>query len=195
VTAPPFDLVAIGASLGGLAALSTVLGALPEGFPAAVAVVQHRRAGEDSLLAEILARATRLPVREPMDKEPATPGTVYLAPADYHLLVEDGSFALSTEAAVAYARPSIDVLFESAAHAYGRRLVAVLLTASSEDGAAGIAAAAERGGYTVVEDPASAASPIAPLAALRRTRVRRVLPLAEIGPHLAALVAPATVGR
>lgn len=190
-----FDLVVVGASLGGLAALQTLLAALPEGFTVPVAVAQHRRPDGDSRLVELLAKKTSLRVKEPDDKDEIERRTVYLAPADYHLLVErPGAFALSVDEPVVFARPSIDVLFETAAEAYGRRLAAVLLTASSEDGAAGMAAVAERGGVTVVEDPASAASPVAGLAALARTRVQHVLPVAEIGPLLGGLAGGARPG-
>jgi two-component system chemotaxis response regulator CheB len=192
----PVDLVVIGASLGGLSALQTLLAGLPPDFPVPIAIAQHRRPDGESRLAELLAKTTTLRVKEPDDKEAIARGTVYVAPADYHLLVERrGAFALSVDGAVAFARPSIDVLFESAAAAYGRRLAAVLLTASSDDGAAGMAAVAERGGATVVEDPASAASPVAVLAALARTRVQHVLPIAEIGPFLGGLVGGDRPGR
>lgn len=184
----PFDLVAVGASLGGLAALRALLSGLPADFDVPIAIVQHRRADEGSRLVELLARATPLAVREPDDKEPIERGTVYVAPAGYHLLVEaPGSLALSVDEPVAFARPSIDVLFESAAQVYGRRLAAVLLTASSQDGAAGIAAVAAAGGVTVVEDPTTAASPVAGLAALALTRVQHVRPLAELGPLLGGI--------
>ena len=113
----------------------------------------------------------------------------YLGPGGYHLLVERGYLSLSLEGPVTWARPSIDVLFESAAEAYGRRLAAVLLTGSSEDGARGIAAVLRRGGLTVVEDPASAHSPISPQAAIDRSRVHYVLPLERIGPLLRGMVA------
>lgn len=190
-----FDLVVVGASLGGLTALQTLLAALPEGFAVPIAVAQHRRPDGDSRLVELLAKKTSLRVKEPDDKDEIERRTVYVAPADYHLLVErQGAFALSVDEPVVFARPSIDVLFESAAEAYGRRLAAVLLTASSEDGAAGMAAVAERGGVTVVEDPASAASPVAGLAALARTRVQHVLPVAEIGPLLGGLAGGARPG-
>lgn len=190
-----FDLVVIGASLGGLAALQTLLSGLPEGFSVPIAVAQHRRPDNDSRLPALLAKKTPLRVKEPDDKEAIERGTVYLAPADYHLLVERaGAFALSVDGPVSFARPSIDVLFESAAAAYGRRLAAVLLTASSDDGAAGMAAVAEAGGVTVVEDPASAASPVAVLAALARTRVQHVLPIVEIGPLLGGLAGGACPG-
>ncbi|HMB55494.1 MAG TPA: chemotaxis protein CheB [Thermoanaerobaculia bacterium] len=186
----PVELVVIGASLGGLDALGVVLAALGPGFPP-VAVAQHRSPQGESRLAHLLGRGLAVEVGEVEDKEPLSPGRVYLAPADYHLLVEEGRVALSTEAPVAFSRPSIDVLFESAARAYGPRVVGVLLTASSEDGAEGIAAVHRAGGSTVVQDPKTARSPVAPKAALRLTPGARVLPLEEIGPFLANEVAQA----
>jgi two-component system, chemotaxis family, protein-glutamate methylesterase/glutaminase len=195
--APPspfadYDLVAVGASLGGVQALRLLLSALPAGFPAAVAIVQHRRADHDSTLVNLLGAVAALPVREPCDHDPVVAGNVYLAPAGYHLLVEreGGRFALalSVEAPVSWARPSIDVLFQTAAEAYGRRLAAVLLTGSSEDGAAGIEAVARRGGLTIVEDPSSAHSPVSPAAALARTTVHHVLPLPDIAGVLRAMM-------
>jgi len=183
-----YDLVVMGASLGGVAALRLLLAQLPADFPAAVAIVQHRRADADSPLSDLLGAVSLLPVREPRDRERLEPGVVYLGPAGYHLLVEPGWLALSVEGPVSWARPSIDVLFESAADAYRRRVVAVLLTGSSEDGAAGMAAVARRGGLTVVEDPGSAHSPVSPAAALARTKVRHVLPLQDIGGLLRGMV-------
>ena len=183
-----YDLVVIGASLGGVAALRHLLAQLPAAFPAALAIVQHRRPDADSPLQQLLGAVSPLPVREPRDRERIEPGVVYLGPAGYHLLVEPGWMALSVEGPVSWARPSIDVLFESAADAYSRRLVAVLLTGSSEDGAAGVAAVARRGGLTVVEDPGSAHSPVSPAAALARTKVRHGLPLQEIGGLLSGMV-------
>ncbi|HEV8237967.1 MAG TPA: chemotaxis protein CheB [Thermoanaerobaculia bacterium] len=183
-----YDLVVIGASLGGVAALRHLLAALPAAFPAAIAIVQHRRHDADSPLPQLLGAVSLLPVREPRDRERLEPGVVYLGPAGYHLLVEPGWLTLSVEGPVSWARPSIDVLFESAADAYRRRVVAVLLTGSSEDGAAGVAAVARRGGLTVVEDPGSAHSPVSPAAALQRTKVRHVLPLEGIGALLCGMV-------
>ncbi|HEX2163919.1 MAG TPA: chemotaxis protein CheB [Thermoanaerobaculia bacterium] len=190
------DLVVVGASLGGLAALQALLAGLPDGFAVPIAVAQHRRPDAESRLTALLGRKTSLAVREPDDKEPIEPGTVYVAPADYHLLVEgEGTFALSVDGPVTFARPSIDVLFESAAEAYGQRLAAVLLTASSDDGAAGIAAVAAHGGVTVVEDPETAASPVAGRAAMARTAVAHVLPVGEIGALLGELAKPAAAER
>ena len=190
-------LIVIGASLGGLDALTTVLGALPEGFSVPIALAQHRRPDGDSRLADIFSRKTSLIVREPEDKDPILPGHVYVAPADYHLLIEQERFSLSIDPPVSYARPSIDVLFESAAEAFGPKLVAVLLTGASDDGAAGIAAAARRGGRTFVQDPATALSPIAPRAALTRTRPSFTGTVEQIAERLAELklAKPAKQGR
>jgi len=180
----PFDMVVVGASSGGLQAFRELLGALPARFPVPLAVVQHRRADSGSRLAELLDAATSLEVREADDRETPAAGTVYLAPPGYHLLVEAGAFRLSVDPPESYARPSIDVLFESATEAFGRRVAGVLLTAASEDGAQGIAAIAARGGLTIVEDPETAFSPIAPRAALARARVQYVRPLGQIAPLL-----------
>jgi two-component system, chemotaxis family, protein-glutamate methylesterase/glutaminase len=173
-------LIVAGASLGGFDALATLLGALPEDFPLPLAVVQHRSADSDELLPLLLQRACRLPLAEVEDKQPILPGTVYIAPANYHLLVELDHFALSVDHRVQYARPSIDVLFESAADAYRERLAAVLLSGSNEDGARGIARVKARGGLTIVQDPASAESARMPAAAIAATPVDHVLPLAGI---------------
>jgi two-component system chemotaxis response regulator CheB len=187
--------VAVGASLGGVDALRVLLAGLPEGFPVPLAIVQHRAADSgalegDSSLPSLLAEVAKLPVVEPTDREEIRPGLAYLAPAGYHMLVEPGFLSLSIEAPVGFARPSIDVLFESAAEAYGRRLVAVLLTCSSDDGAAGMLAVARRGGLTIVEDPVSARSPVAGRSALALTAVHHVLPVERIAAVLAAMAFP-----
>lgn len=173
-------VIAIGASLGGLAALQSVLSALPADLPASVIVAQHRRADSESRLSWLLSRACVLPVIEPEDKLPLQPGHVYLAPSDYHLLVEPGWLALSVDPPVQYARPSIDVLFESLADAYGPRAAGVMLTSSSADGADGAAAIKRAGGRVLVQEPESAESPVGPRAVIARTPVDAVLPLAAI---------------
>src|SRR5436305_10664240 len=134
-----YDLIVTGASLGGFDALAVLLGALPENFPLPLAVVQHRSVDSDELLPILLGRACRLPIVEVEDKQPILPGTVYIAPANYHLLVERDHFALSVDDRVQYARPSIDVLFESAADAYRERLAVILLSGSKDDCARGMA--------------------------------------------------------
>jgi len=141
-----YDVVAIGASWGGLAALQVVLGALPAGFNAGVLVAQHRSArAEDTLLGTLLGGATALTVRDAEDKDEIRPGVVLLAPPDYHMLVEPGTVALSCDEPVAFSRPSIDVLFESAADAYRQHVVGVVLTGSNKDGARLVADGAAQG--------------------------------------------------
>jgi two-component system, chemotaxis family, protein-glutamate methylesterase/glutaminase len=183
-----FELIAIGGSWGGMRAVASVLEALPPGFEIPIALVQHRAASTgDDVLEQVLGRASPLEVVTATDKEPLAPGRVYVAPADYHLLVEPGHLALSTDAAVEFSRPSVDVLFESAAHAYGPRAVGVLLTGVNQDGAAGLAQIAAAGGFTVAQDPATAERSEMPAAAVERGAARRVLALERIGPFLAGL--------
>ena len=184
-----FEVVAVGASLGGFDALRTVLGGLPAAFAVPVVIAQHRTSDTAMDLCALLQRYSALPVREPDDKDPVAAGMVYVAPADYHLLVEGGSFALSTAAPVAYARPSIDVLFESVADSYGERAIGVILTGTSRDGVRGLARIKERGGMAMVQHPHSAARRALPAAALAATAVDHCLPLQEIAPALARLCA------
>ncbi len=162
-----YDVVVIGASWGGMRALERVLGGMPADFPTPIAVAQHRDIdAEDDLLPKLLARHTELAVADADDKAPLEAGRVLLAPPGYHMLVEDGSVALSVDEPVQFARPSIDVLFESASEQYGERTVGVVLTGANADGAAGLAAIKRRGGCTIVQDPASAERPEMPEAAL-----------------------------
>lgn len=182
-----FQIVVVGTSLGGLDALEVLLGGLPETFALPVAVVQHRSVMSGDALKAALQRRSRLRVREPQDKEPIVAGRVYVAPADYHLMVEGRTFALSTDAPVCFARPSIDVLFETAADAYGRQVVALVLTGASADGARGAARIQQRGGIVLVQDPKTAESPLMPQSALAATGTDRVLPLPEIAPFLVRL--------
>ncbi|MEA2386568.1 MAG: two-component system, chemotaxis family, protein-glutamate methylesterase/glutaminase [Thermoleophilaceae bacterium] len=183
-----YELIAIGASWGGMHAIGRVLESLPGGFELPVVIAQHRpAANNEELLERILARSSQLDVVGASDKEPLVPGRVYVAPSDYHLLVERGHLALSTDDVVQFARPSIDVLFESAADAYAERAVGVLLTGVNEDGAAGLARIAAAGGFTVAQDPATAEQPDMPAAAIARGAARRVLALEQIGPLLAGL--------
>lgn len=181
------QLVVAGTSLGGLRALATLLGGLPGDFPAPLAIVQHRTADAAGALSRILQEHSRLPVSEIEDKQPIAPARVYLAPADYHVLVELGAFALSTEAPILYARPSIDALFESAADAYGEQVVGVILTGASADGARGLARLKQRGGLALVQSPETAECAVMPAAAIAATQVDWVLPLMEIAPRLVSL--------
>lgn len=185
------ELVTVGTSLGGLSALRNMLGILPGDFSAAIAIVQHRHKESDTTLTAFLQQFTALPVGEVEDKAKILPGHIYMAPADYHLLVEPGYFALSTDEPVSYARPSIDVLLESAADAYGERLIGVLLTGANQDGVQGLAAVKARGGITMVQDPATAASSVLPRAAIATVAVDWVLPLEAIATQLVRLCHPA----
>ena len=188
-----YDLVVLGASLGGLEAVSKVLAALPETFPLPVVIAQHRAAAPiaDGDLSTIWQRHTSLPVCEADDKSPIEPGHVYVAPADYHLMIEArGLFALSTEGPVLWARPSIDVLFESAAVVYGAKVIGVILTGASADGSQGMHAIRERGGCALVQEPSAAECDVMPRAVLAATAVNHVLALNEIGRVLGALAGP-----
>lgn len=175
-------LIVVGCSWGGLQALRYILGSIPRGFEPSIAVAQHRSPGSDpGGLAAVLERHCVLPIKEVDDKDPILPGEVYLAPADYHLLVERGSFALSVDHKVQFSRPSVDVLFESAADAYGRELMGVVLTGANRDGAAGITRIKSRGGVTVAQDPVTAEKVAMPEAAIATGMVDHILPLADIG--------------
>ena len=185
-----YELVVIGASWGGLHAIGEVLAALPPDIDVPIAITQHRREPGGGL-AELLAMRTRVPVEDAEDKQPIERGRIYLAPPNYHLLIEPGWMSLSTEERVHHARPSIDVLFESAAEAYRERLVGVILTGANEDGAAGLARVKELGGVAVIQDPASAERHEMPGAALAAIGVAdAVLPLEEIGLFLCGLLVP-----
>lgn len=182
-----YEIIVVGTSWGGLAALRTLAGALPRGFALPVVVVQHRHKDSDRLLGALLQDRTALTVCEVEDKQPILPGLLFIAPPDYHLLVERGHFSLSTDAPVRYSRPSIDVTFTSAADAYGASAVGVVLTGANADGAEGLASIAERGGLTVVQSPATAESPTMPRAALEAVPSARVLPIPAIADLLATL--------
>ncbi len=180
----------IGASYGGLAALQVILPELSPNFPLPVIIVQHRLKDANDGLCDYLRKLCRLPLEEPNDKEAVEPGCVYLAPPDYHLLIERSIFTLSTESPVGYARPSIDVLFESAADAYREKLAGVILTGANRDGARGLAKIKALGGLTIVQDPQSAESRAMPEAALQATEVDQLLRLEQIGPFLNELCSP-----
>jgi two-component system, chemotaxis family, protein-glutamate methylesterase/glutaminase len=183
------EIIVVGTSLGGLVALGVLLENLPTDFALPIAVVQHRSVESDASLLRELRRYTRLRLHEPSDRESILPGRIYIAPADYHLLVEPGEFRLSTEGPVSYARPSIDVLFESAADAYGRRAVGVILTGANSDGAQGAKRIKQKGGIIVVQTPEEAECPVMPRAVLHATTADHVLPLPEISSYLASLQA------
>ena len=184
-----YEIVVIGASAGGLEAVSRLLAQLPREFNLPVAIAQHRApAPPDGDLAVIWQRVTPLPVADAEDKAPIERGHVYIAPADYHLLIESReTFALSTDPPVLWARPSIDVLFESAAEIYGGAVIAVILTGASADGSQGLKAIRSRGGCALVQDPRTAEMAVMPQAAIAATPVNHVLPLLDLGRIVAAL--------
>jgi two-component system, chemotaxis family, protein-glutamate methylesterase/glutaminase len=185
------EAVVIGASAGGFEALLAVLAGLPARYPMPVVAVLHLPDHPESRLAELFGYRLALEVREARDKEPLAPGVLYFAPAGYHLSIEaDRSFSLSGEERVNHARPSIDVLFDSAGDAYGKALAGILLTGANFDGAAGMAGMQVAGALTIVQDPASAEIATMPEAALRRMTPDLVLSLAEIGALLLRLGQP-----
>lgn len=182
-----YELVIVGTSWGGLDALRLMVGALPKDFGLAVIIVQHRHKESGNLLRGFLQDVTPLPVTEVEDKMPIEAGAVYVAPPDYHTLVECGSFALSCDAPVRYSRPSIDVAMLSAADAYTFRTVGVVLTGANADGAAGLRRIVDRGGLAVIQSPAEAESPMMPTAALAAVPNARVFTLAQVSRFITSL--------
>lgn len=182
------DIVAIGASAGGVEALMRVFAGLPADLPAAVVVVLHVSPSATSALPEILSRAGPLPATHARHGEPIEPGRVYVAPPNHHLLVGDGHLRLSVGPRENRQRPAIDPLFRSAAHAYGRRVVGVVLSGSLDDGTAGLVAIRSRGGAAIVQDPADALFGPMPRSALAAVTADAILPASGIGAELARLV-------
>lgn len=188
MNAAALQAIVIGASAGALDALSVILPPLPGNYRLPILLVVHVPPEKDSLLAEILAAKCRLRVREAEDKLPIEGGTLYVAPPNYHLLVEnERCLSLSSDEEVNFSRPSIDVLFESAADAYGPALAGVVLTGANEDGAAGLRAIVAAGGTGVVQQPAFAMASAMPQAALNACPSARVMPLEAIGAWLQSL--------
>lgn len=182
-----YEIVVVGTSSGGLSALRELVGGLPASFSLPVVVVQHRHRQSDHLLSSLLQDRTSLPVCEVEDKAPIRRGAVFIAPADYHLLIEPGYFSLSTDEPVRFSRPSIDVTFVSAADTYGPRAVGVILTGANADGARGLERISNRGGLAFVQEPGTAESPTMPSAALKSVPTARSLTIAEIAAELALL--------
>ncbi|MFS2108619.1 chemotaxis protein CheB [Sphingomonas sp. Sphisp140] len=185
MSAKPPRAVVIGASAGAIQALSLILPELPADFPLPVLVVVHVPADRDNILAPLFAARCAMAVREAEDKEPALAGTIYFAPPDYHLLVEtDGSLALSSDEPVLYSRPSIDVLFESAADAFGDALLGVILTGASADGAQGLRSICQAGGRALIEEPETSYADTMPRAAIAACPTARILTLDAIAEYL-----------
>jgi two-component system, chemotaxis family, protein-glutamate methylesterase/glutaminase len=176
-----YEVIVIGTSWGGLDAVSRILDGLDDAVRQPIVVVQHRSAeSEDGALAHLLSHHTRRVVADPDDKTELEPYHVYLGPPNYHVLIEDGHIALSTDEPVQYARPSIDVLFESAADAYGERAIGIVLTGANDDGARGLAKIKDFGGVAIVQDPTSSVRRTMPDAAIAATHADAVLALEEI---------------
>jgi two-component system, chemotaxis family, protein-glutamate methylesterase/glutaminase len=188
-----YELICIGASWGGLYAVGQVLSDIPDEIQQPIVIAQHRHPETPGgTLAELLQLRISRPVQDVEDKMPIEARHVYIAPPDYHLLVQRGVFALSLDDRVQYARPSIDVLFESAAYAYGRGVIGIILTGANEDGAAGLALIKQRGGVAVIQDPVDAMRRTMPEAAIAATAADAILPLEDIGKFVYGLcVAPA----
>jgi len=179
------EAIVIGASAGALEALSVIIPSLPADFGLPVMVVVHVPADKKSILAELFQAKCNIQVREAEDKEPVRGGTAYFAPADYHLLVEaDKSLSLSNDEPVLYSRPSVDVLFESAADAYGPGLIGIVLTGANQDGAKGLNAVMRAGGRAIVQSPEAAYAAAMPEAAIAECPGARVLSLDEIAVYL-----------
>lgn len=183
-----YKAVVIGVSAGGIMALRDILPQLPAGFAPSVFIVQHIHANHTESLASYFQPFCHIPVRDACDKEPIRPGTIYFAPPNYHLLVENERYlALSVDEKVHFSRPSIDVLFESAAEVYKADLIGVILTGANQDGAAGLHCVRNHGGLAVVQDPQTAVMSTMPEAALQYGGIDYVLPLPEIGELLARM--------
>ena len=184
-----YQAIVVGTSAGGFNASQALLSGLAADLNAAVIVVQHLPNQANDSMISLLNEVSQLPVKEAEEKEPIRPGIVYLCPPDYHLLIEaDRSFALSAEPKVNYSRPSIDVLFESAAEVYRTRLVGVVLTGANADGSAGLKIIKQYGGLAIVQDPGDAAYAEMPQAALDAVEVDTILPLAKIAGKLNSLI-------
>jgi two-component system, chemotaxis family, protein-glutamate methylesterase/glutaminase len=183
-----YELIVIGASWGGLHALSRILSDLPAEVDLPIVIAQHRHADSpEGALAELLHVQIDRPVLDAGDKMPIEPRHVYVAPPDYHLLVERGSFALSVDERVQFARPSIDVLFESVADAYGPDAIGIILTGANDDGAFGLARIKQRGGVALIQDPTGAARRTMPDAAIAATVADAIIPLEEMGKFIYGL--------
>jgi two-component system chemotaxis response regulator CheB len=192
---PDFDVVGMAASAGGLAAISQVLSRLPEDFPAAIVLVQHLDPRHASVLAEILGRRTTLLVRQACEGDYLQPRTALVAPPDHHLVVgEGGVITLTQTGLVHFVRPSADLMLESLATVYGERVIAVVLSGSGSDGAAGVTAVKRRGGHVIAQDEATSAFFSMPQAAVATGCVDLTLAVEEIAEALVTLVTKGAVG-
>ncbi len=181
--------VVFGVSAGGFKALHTILPEFPKDFPCPILIVQHRKGSEDHFLEQSLDSKCPLPVQEARDKEPLKRSRIYIAPGDYHLLVEkDLSLSLSYDDPICYARPSIDVLFQSASRAFEEHLIGVILTGANSDGSNGIRTIKKNKGLTIAQDPETAHAGIMPRSAVETQCIDFILPLEEIPPFIIGLL-------
>jgi two-component system chemotaxis response regulator CheB len=180
-----YDAIVIGASAGGLHALISILKPLPSNFPIPVIVVQHRAKDERSMLEEVMQHKCNINIKQADEKEEIRHGIVYFAPPNYHLLVErNGTFSLSYDVPVNFSRPSIDVLFETAADVFNKRLLGIILTGANKDGAQGMKKIKELGGTTIAQQPGTADYPEMPEAAISTGAIQHILTPEAIGSFL-----------
>jgi two-component system, chemotaxis family, protein-glutamate methylesterase/glutaminase len=189
-----YELVVIGTSAGGLEAVCSLLRRLPAGLAMSILIVQHRSPDSEAL-SEVLQGCSALPVQDVMDKEPILPGMVYLAPPDYHVLVDENHFSLSVDEPVAYSRPSIDVAFESAADSWGPRLVGIVLTGANRDGARGLRRIRDAGGLALVQRPDTAEVDVMPAAAAETVPEAELVTLEGLAGRLLALTQEDSAAR
>lgn len=179
----------MGTSAGGLFVLTTLLQKLPADYPLPIIIVQHRAKDQKNLLEEVLQSKCKIQIKQADEKETIQGGKVYIAPPDYHLLIErDFTLSLSADELVRFSRPSIDVLFESAAPVFGEKLIGIILTGASNDGSSGIKAIARNGGLTIAQDPAEAEYPYMPKSAIDTKKIDKVWLLGEIQNFLLKLI-------
>ena len=190
-----YAIAVVGTSWGGLAALRELVSCLPADLPLPVVVIQHRHRMSDNALPQLLQDKTSLRVCEVEDKMPMECGSVYVAPADYHLLVEPEYFTLSVEDPIRYSRPSIDLTFTSASDTFGPKVIGVVLTGANADGAQGLKRIVDRGGAAIVQEPVTAESPAMPNAAIKAVPTARVLTLDAIGGAVSELAAMTELPR
>lgn len=183
-----YEAVVIGVSAGGMNALSALLSGIPENYTLPMIIVQHRAKEERDLLENVLQQKCKIKIKQADEKEAIKGGFIYVAPANYHLLIEsDKTFSLSADATVRYSRPSIDVLFETAAEVYKEKLVGIILTGSNDDGANGMKSICSHNGMTIAQNPGEAQFPVMPEASIHTGAVKRVLLLIEIQQFLIQL--------
>ncbi len=183
-----YKAIVIGASTGGFYALKRLITALPGGFEFPILIVQHISSNSDNFMARYLDGISKLTVKEADEKEAILPGTVYIAPPNYHMLVEENfTIGLSTEEKIRYARPSIDVLFESAVYAYGNQLIGIVLTGANNDGSEGLLAIKKAGGLTIVQTPGQAEADMMPQSAIDLAKPDHILPIEGIAALLTSL--------